>query len=158
VAPGARRALFAIYDETYTTPSPDGVASWLPPGHANLSVTGLLRSGLALAPLGMGLPAYQCFERCMSYSDELHEIYAPPSHCYLWAIGVDPAHHGQGIGSSLLQTGLARGDTEGIACYLDTGTESNVRFYQKHGFQVVEHGSTPKDGVKVWAMLRPPTK
>jgi hypothetical protein len=56
----------------------------------------------------------------------------------------------------LLQPVLAQANAGGIACYLDTGTEGNVRFYEKHGFQVMEHGSTPSDGVQVWAMLRPP--
>ena len=145
-----------LYGQVYTTPSLEGIACWLPPGRTHLSILGLLRSGLVAAPLAMGLSAYLRFDRYMTYSDKLHEQYAPPSHWYLWVIGVEPVHQGHGIGSRLLQPVLAQASAEGIACYLDTGTESNVRFYEKHGFQVVERGNTPGQGVQVWAMLRPP--
>lgn len=146
-----------LYGQVYTTPDLEGVACWLPPGHTHLTVTGLLRSGLVTSPLGMGLPAYLRFDRYMTYSDKLHELYAPAAHWYLWSLGVDPAHQGQGVGSRLLQPVLAQADAEHAACYLDTGAERNARFYQKHGFQVMEHSSTPRDGVQVWAMLRPPS-
>lgn len=144
------------YGQVYTTPSLEGVACWLPPGRTHLTALGLLRSGLAATPLAMGLTAYRRFDAYMSYSDKLHEQNAPPSHWYLWVIGVEPVHQEHGIGSRLLQPVLAQASAEGIACYLDTGTESNVRFYEKHGFQVVERGNTPGQGVQVWAMLRPP--
>jgi ribosomal protein S18 acetylase RimI-like enzyme len=142
--------------QVYTTPGLIGVACWLPPGHTHLTFVGLLRSGLIAAPLKLGLRTYLRFDRYMSYADKLHERYAPSSHWYLWAIGVEPTHQGCGVGSSLLQPVLQQANSEGAACYLDTGTESNTRFYARHGFQVVEHGRTPRDGVQVWAMLRLP--
>ena len=144
------------YGQAYTTPALEGIACWLPPGRTNLSVLGLLRSGLATAPLVVGLAAYLRFDRYMSYADKLHEHYAPPSHWYLWVIGVEPAHQGRGIGSRLLQPVLAQASAEGTACYLDTSTEGAVRFYEKHGFRVMEHGGTPNQEVQVWAMLRQP--
>jgi ribosomal protein S18 acetylase RimI-like enzyme len=144
------------YGQVYTTPALEGVACWLPPGHTHLTVAGLLRSGLVSAPLAMGLPAYLRFDRYMTYADKLHETHAPQIHWYLWAIGVDPARQGRGVGSRLLQPVLAQADADQTACYLDTGTERNTRFYQKQGFKVMEQGSTPRDGVQVWAMLRPP--
>lgn len=146
-----------LYGQVYTTPELEGVACWLPPGSTDLNPLGLLRSGLVLTPFVIGLAALQRFYNVMVYTNRLHERYAPPSHWYLWVLGIEPAHQGQGIGSSLLQPVLAQASAEGAACYLETNTEGAVRFYQRRGFQVMEHGATPGQGIQVWAMLRPAT-
>jgi len=143
-----------LYGQVYVTPALEGVACWLPPGQCKLTLPRLVRSGLHATPFRMGWTAYRRFDACMSYSDRLHERHAPESHWYLWAIGVDPPHQGKGIGSKLLAPILERADAERTACYLETGTEGNVRFYEKHGFKVVGEGQAPRLGVNVWAMVR----
>ena len=105
----------------------------------------------------MGLTAYHRFDTYMGYADKLHKRHAPESHWYLWAVGVDPPSQGKGIGSRLLQPVLARASADGTACYLETGIERNIRFYEKHGFKVVGQGRVPKQGLGVWAMLREAT-
>lgn len=143
-----------LYGETYTTKSMEGIACWFPPGQTKLTFGRIMRSGLYTAPLKMGLAAYHRFDKYLSYADELHERHAPKSHRYLWALGVDPPNQGKGIGSQLLEAGLARADTERAACYLETGLERSVRFYEKFGFKVMGEGESPGSGVHVWAMLR----
>ncbi len=142
------------YGVVYTTPSVEGVACWLPPGQTTLTLPRVVRSGLVASPLKLGLAAYRQFGMYMHYTDRWHEQYAPPSHWYLWAIGVDPACQGQGIGSQLLQPILTQADAEGTACYLETETEANVRFYTKHGFKVVDRGQVPGLGLSTFAMRR----
>lgn len=117
----------------------------------------VVRSGLYATPLKMGLAAYRRFDIYMGYAEKFHEHYAPEPHWYLWAIGVDPANQGRGIGSRLMQSILMRASADGTACYLETGIEGNIRFYEKHGFKVVGEGRAPKQGVRVWAMLREAT-
>lgn len=143
-----------LYGQVHTTPALEGVACWLPPGQTEITMGRLVRSGLYATPLRMGLAAYRRFDVYLRYAEQLHERYAPEAHWYLWAIGVDLSSQGRGIGSRLLEPVVARASADGAACYLDTGTERNVHFYEKHGFQVVYEGQVPKQGVQVWAMLR----
>ena len=143
-----------LYGQVNATAASEGAACWLPPGQSHLTLPRLVRSGLYATPLKMGWTAYRRFDTYMSYADHFHARYAPASHWYLWAIGVDPQHQGQGIGSTLLATVLERASADGVACYLETGTEKNVRFYARHGFKVVAEGQAPGLGVPVWAMVR----
>jgi ribosomal protein S18 acetylase RimI-like enzyme len=143
-----------LYGQVYTTRKLEGVACWLPPGRTELSIGRLVRSGLYATPLKMGLGAYRRFDTYMGYADQLHKRYAPASHWYLWAVGVDPQSQGRGIGGRLLAPVLARASADGAACYLETGIERNIRFYERHGFQVVAEGQVPGQGLQVWAMLR----
>lgn len=143
-----------LYGRAYTTPELEGVACWLPPGQNKLTLSRIVRSGLHATPVKMGWTAYRRFDAYVTYADRFHEHYAPASCWYLWAIGVDPPHQGKGIGSRLIAPVLERARADGTACYLETGTERNVRFYEKHGFKVVGEGRAPRLGVPVWAMRR----
>jgi len=143
-----------LYGEVYTTPTLEGVACWLPPGRTKLTLGRMVRSGLHATPLKMGLAAYRQFDTYMGYADAFHTRYAPEPHWYLWAIGVEPASQGKGIGSGLMQPILMQADADGTACYLETEMERNVRFYEKHGFRVAGGGRVPKLGIQVWAMVR----
>ncbi|MCX6030601.1 MAG: GNAT family N-acetyltransferase [Chloroflexi bacterium] len=146
-----------LYGEVHTTRALEGVACWLPPGRTDLTIGRILRSGLYATPLKMGLAAYRRFDTYSSYADKLHHRYAPESHWYLWVVGVDPLRQGRGIGGRLIEPVLARASANGTACYLETGTERNTLFYQRHGFKTVGEGQVPKLAVPVWAMLRAPT-
>ncbi len=143
-----------LYGQVYTTPVLEGVACWLPPGQTRLTIPRIVRSGLYATPMKMGWAAYRRFDTYMSYADKLHERYAPESHWYLWAVGVDPPNQGKGIGTRLIAPVLEKASTDGTACYLETGMERNVRFYEKHGFKVVGAGRVPKLELNVWAMVR----
>lgn len=84
--------------------------------------------------------------------------YFPATPCwYLALLGVDPSTQGRGIGSGLARYMLAEIGND--ACYLETATPSNVRFYEKLGFQVVDPAAqlTPNNGPTHWTMFRPAT-
>ena len=94
-------------------------------------------------PLGFGLRG---FARLLAYDEvgrRLHHLYAPQPHWYLAAIGVDVGHQGRGIGSALMRPMLARADAEGVACWLDTHQEQNMRCY---GATVLKSPSAPGEG------------
>lgn len=55
---------------------------------------------------------------------------------YLWFIGVEPADQGKGIGSSLLTEVVAEGLKQKRTICLETSTEKNIPWYQKHGFTI----------------------
>jgi GNAT superfamily N-acetyltransferase len=67
-------------------------------------------------------------------------------------IGVDPRHQGLGVGAALIEFGLERARHEGVGAFLETGTERNVDYYRRFGFEVVAQGSVPGDGIPLWFM------
>jgi GNAT superfamily N-acetyltransferase len=76
-------------------------------------------------------------------------------HWYLPLTGVDPAHQGSGYGSALMKHALMTCDREHRLAFLESTNQRNVRFYQRHGFEVlgtVQVGSSPTS----FSMLRRP--
>jgi GNAT superfamily N-acetyltransferase len=77
-------------------------------------------------------------------------------HWYLAVVGADPIARGQGHGSALLRSGLARADAAGLPVYLESSKESNLPVYQHFGFTVLGEAELPGGGPKVWPMRRAP--
>jgi ribosomal protein S18 acetylase RimI-like enzyme len=134
----------------------EGAALWIPPGKYPLSVVRLILAGMILVPLKLGRAAFGRFINGVNYEAELHKRDASPRHWYLATLGVDPPRQGLGIGSTLIQPVLARADAEGLLCYVETEKERNVRFYRKHGFEVVVEADVPNGGPHMWTMKREP--
>ena len=145
-----------LYGETYTTSAVNGVACWLPPGGTEVSAWRALRAGMMVIPKKMGRDAWRRFSVMLAYTEELHKRLMVRPHWYLWALGVEPASQGQGIGGKLIDPVLKRADQDGVPCYLETETEWNVAFYSRRGFEVVNEGEIPELGVRIWIMVREP--
>ncbi|WP_329395616.1 GNAT family N-acetyltransferase [Streptomyces melanogenes] len=77
-------------------------------------------------------------------------------HWYLAAIGADPAGQGQGHGSALLRSGLAKADAAGMPVHLESSKPSNLPVYEHFGFTVLEEVRLPGNGPTLWAMRRAP--
>jgi len=160
-----RRSLQALWSALITTsnrygvvdstPDITGVACWLAPGNADLGLWPMLRTGLALPRSMLQFPAdgRKRFLEMVNRTDRVRREKMPEPHWYLWALGVRPDRQGQGIGGALLAHGMARADRELRPCYLETETESNVAFYARRGFVVIDELEV--FGLRVWSMLRP---
>jgi GNAT superfamily N-acetyltransferase len=74
---------------------------------------------------------------------------------YLYAIGVDPAYQGQGVGSALLRSRLERVDREGAAAYLESSKPGNIPLYEHFGFQAAEVPPLPNGAPVMTPMSRP---
>lgn len=146
-----------LFGEVYTTSGLHGVACWLPMRGPSVSLWQLLRTGFALprAVLSFSGEGRRRLADALQYNDDVHRRLVRENHWYLGALGVAPPHQHRGIGGRLLQPILARADAQGKPCYLETQTRDNVRFYERHGFQVVHHGEVPGHPLQMWAMLRP---
>src|SRR5690554_4054767 len=55
---------------------------------------------------------------------------------YLWFIGVDPEKQGRGIGSKMLAKIIEQNRRTGRDVFLETSTQKNLPWYQKHGFKI----------------------
>jgi ribosomal protein S18 acetylase RimI-like enzyme len=147
-----------LYGSAYTTATAAGAACWLPPGQSSPTLPRMLRAGMLKVPLLLGWSSYQRLNQFEAQAELLHQRHASQPHWYLWALGVDPAHQGTGLGSILLQPVLARADADNTACYLETQNRENLPFYEKHGFQVSQQQEVFKNAVTTWAMLRQPRR
>lgn len=143
------------YGEVYTTPTAAGAAVWLAPG-ASIPAHAALTAGMATMPWRFGWRGFRRSLRVNAELAALRQQLAPTRHWYLLALGVEPQQQGQGIGSRLLQPVLARADSEGLPCYLETFTLQNARFYQRHRFTRVAEAAVAPDGPPYWTMLRRP--
>jgi ribosomal protein S18 acetylase RimI-like enzyme len=104
------------------------VALWLPPG-AEPDMEAL---GQAFAEAGIAPP-----EEAPEFFARQGAAHPHEPHWYLPFIGVDPAAQGRGLGSALLEAGLAEVDTAGLPAYLESTNPRNVPLYERFGFRVV---------------------
>lgn len=129
-----------------------GVAIWLAPGSISEAFDdGILsdaRSVVGDAAMDRWLTMLTDFER-------LREEAIDSPHWFLALLGVDPDAQGRGVGAALLQVGHDAADRDGRPCFLETFTELNVAYYQRHGYRLVR-STTIAGGVPIHAMTRPP--
>jgi ribosomal protein S18 acetylase RimI-like enzyme len=76
-------------------------------------------------------------------------------HYYLPVIGVHPDYHGKGLGGALVRHAVALADRDGVAIYLETANQSNLGFYRRFGFELLDEVETPGGGPPLWTMARP---
>lgn len=147
-----------VYGQVYTTPVLAGVACWLSPGNTRVTTWRMVRTGFGLqrAVIRLNREARRRVLGLITYTNQIHRRVMTRPHYYLWALGVEPGRQRQGVGSQLLRPVLARADETGVGCYLETETEQNVTFYQKHGFKIAFQGEVAEAGLPLWTMVREP--
>ncbi|NTW36662.1 MAG: GNAT family N-acetyltransferase [Syntrophobacteraceae bacterium] len=134
-----------------------GVVVSIPPGQYAFTLRRLVRIGFLHLPLEFGVSLTHRVWTILNCFERHHRTDVPPCHIYLLAIGVDPPHQCKGIGSALIRTVLDEADRDGHPCYLESTSERNMAFYERHGFRVVRRGDIPRGGPPYWTMLRGPT-
>ena len=76
-------------------------------------------------------------------------------HWYLPLLGVDPHHHGKGLGSLLMKHALIMFDNYNVLAYLESSNPRNIQFYKRHGFELL--GTIQVDMFPpIFPMLRKP--
>jgi GNAT superfamily N-acetyltransferase len=84
----------------------------------------------------------------------MREQHVDYPHMYLWFVGVDPSLHGTGVGRVLMAELHQHSDDLRAPTYLETGTGSNVGFYESLGYSVLGEIAMPS-GAHMWRMQRP---
>jgi ribosomal protein S18 acetylase RimI-like enzyme len=133
------------------------VAVWLPPGAFPWTGARQVRAAPALIRTMIAAPrSFPTFTRLGFNAARTHPT---EPHWYLVVLGVRPSHQGHGHGSRLVAAGVHHADRDGTACYLETSDPTNVEFYQRFGFTVIDHAlPLVPDGPSHIAMRRPPVR
>jgi GNAT superfamily N-acetyltransferase len=146
----------AIGGELYTTSSFKGIAVWRFFGDETRPTVDRANDPRNRLPEAMGNGPFQRLMIIAECTNEMHKRLVKGQHCYLFFLGVEPGHQGNGIGSLLIKPVLKMADEKGLPCYLETMKEKNLAFYRKHGFKVAGEEQIPHGGPYMWALLRPP--
>jgi len=80
----------------------------------------------------------------------------PEPHWYLDTLAVEPARHGQGIGSRLLQAVHAHSDADGLPITVFTFQPKNLPLYRRHGYVVICGEAAPVGLPPWWGLRRNP--
>ena len=126
-----------------------GAALWLPPNvHPDVdALTALMQSSGSDEAKKDGP---EVFERMSSFHPN-------EPHWYLPLLGVDPLHHGKGLGSALMEHALILCDQDNKYAYLESSNPKNVTFYKRLGFEIlgtIQVNTSPP----IIPMLRKPRK
>ena len=137
------------YETAHYVGNYSGAALWLPPNvHPDVEpLIALLQSSGSDETKKDG---QEVFEKMNSYHPN-------EPHWYLPLLGVDPLHHGKGIGSALMQHALVGCDQDNKFAYLESSNPKNIPFYERHGFELlgtIQVNTSPS----IFPMLRKPRK
>jgi GNAT superfamily N-acetyltransferase len=136
-------ASFVESDMLWEAGDSAGAAVWIPPHGPHGADHALVRTVDQLAED----PA-----RCRSFWDWVGSMTPKEPMWVLDHVGVDPNRQGSGIGTALVNFGLARAAEGGVAAYLEAGNPRNVPYYERLGFSVLAHADTPDGGPHIWFM------
>jgi GNAT superfamily N-acetyltransferase len=141
------------YGQVWSNDDASAVAVWLHPEGGPMTTPRMVRAGMWRAPFMLGLDGMGRMSKAMSATEGFHKQIEGP-HWYLMTVGTRTARQGQGLGSQLVEMGTSRADKAGVPCYLETGTDSNIAFYRKRGFEI--SGQADCYGYTLTGMVRPP--
>lgn len=75
-------------------------------------------------------------------------------HFYLFLLGA--ADQGHGLGAAVIRPVLDRCDLDGMPAYLESSSERNLSFYERHGFRVLWEDRPAADGPVFHGLWRDP--
>lgn len=144
--------------EVWTTDELQSAALWAPPGMWETTIREDLQLARAIfQPLALAHPVVLARSPMVALALTNIERKHPesPEHWYLAVVGTDPAAQGRGLGGAVLTPVLEQCDSDGVGAYLESSKESNIDYYARLGFRVMEEHRLPR-GPSVWAMWREP--
>jgi ribosomal protein S18 acetylase RimI-like enzyme len=94
--------------------------------------------------------------RALSILNQIEKKHPTKPHLYLHVLGTAAGSQGKGLGSVVISKMLTRCDEEGLDAYLESSNLQNVRFYERHGFEITEQPmkGLPAGAPPVTAMWR----
>ena len=137
--------------KVWMSEEPLGAAAWVAPGEwpppASLE--------LALAPVLLRTFGRHPL-RALGASRVNGRGHPHEPHWFLDYIGVHADARSRGTGSALMRPVLEQCDVDGVAAYLNAGSERSRDLYARHGFEVIRRIQMPRGGPSMWGMWREP--
>ena len=143
------RRVYIPRGAAWTTTDTAGAALWFPPGTLHLSGRERFAELASLLPEGI-----DSLGRGGRWEELISKHHPREPHWYLQTLAVAPAVQRGGVGTALIEPGLARADADGVGCYLETQRESNIPYYRRFGFELTGEISL-EDSPPLWLMWRP---
>jgi GNAT superfamily N-acetyltransferase len=131
-----------------------GVVIWLPPGQS-VGLVDMLRVGLYKLPFRLPWRYLARWQAALALDHE-HRQAMPMPHWYLMLLAVSPRYQRQGVGHQLIQPVLEECDRTHQPSYVETSTEDALRFYQRHGFEMLKTGPFANQAPPFWTLRRQP--
>jgi ribosomal protein S18 acetylase RimI-like enzyme len=120
--------LGAFADETLV-----GIAGMIAPGHCQPT----LMEKVTLTPRIVPAVGFDSATRVRSWLDQWARYDLREPHWHLGPVSVDAHLQGTGIGTRLMNEYCSRLDVAHVTGYLETDKPSNVKFYEKFGFETI---------------------
>jgi len=139
--------------EIYTTEDHKSVAVWYPSTDSDFDLKDLIKADIRDMIRNTNLVMLLKLLKMNRLTGRMHKKHAPFPHWYLSQIAVDPKTQNTGMGSLLLEQKFK--NKENWPLYCDVSNERARRFYEKHGFKVVDSAILDKKHV-LYAMIRYP--
>ena len=124
-----------------------GVAAWIPPG----SDRNMMDIDRAIRPT---LDAAS--GRHAEFWEWIAERFPDEPFWYLDHIAVEADERGSGVGTALIDHGLAFARRDGVTAFLETGRPDNVPYYERRGFRTYLDEDAPNGGPHIWFMRSDP--
>jgi GNAT superfamily N-acetyltransferase len=115
-----------------------GYVTWLPPG-IHIDEEGMESVLKEAVPPSLLPEVDEVFGRMAQFHP--HE-----PHWYLPIVTIDPPHQGKGLGTLLMEDGLAMCDERSLVSYLEATSPRSVKLYERFGYRVlgeIQVGSSP---------------
>jgi ribosomal protein S18 acetylase RimI-like enzyme len=145
------------YGEVLTAGEPvRAVALWTPPDPPAVPDEAYAAAGFGELRAMLSEESRAAMNAFVGVVNTMHERITDGPHWHLDFLATHPDHQGEGLGSSLLAPIHERADRDGLPCALETTTESNVRFYERRGYEVVDVMPVGDAGDRLWGMRRLP--
>jgi ribosomal protein S18 acetylase RimI-like enzyme len=125
-----------------------GIAGMIAPGHCQPT----LMEKLTLTPRVVPAVGFEAAARVRSWLDQWAKYDLRQPHWHLGPVAVDAHLQGTGIGTRLMHEYCSRLDLAHATGYLETDKASNVKFYEKCGFETI--ASAPVLETPNWFMKR----
>ena len=130
-----------------------GICVWQRPGTYPLPVVAQSRE--MAGALRALIPRPPAVVKGLQYTLAMEKARPRHDHWYLCLLAADPMAWRRGIGTSLLEPGLASIDDQGLPCYLETQKEANLAYYRRFGFEETERLTPSPGGPPLFTMTRP---
>lgn len=135
------------------SPALAGVAAWVPGKYAKMTMPRMLLCGALPHGAKMsGEPVKTLSVIGEQLEREKKKVLKNKPYVYLSIIGIAQRDQGKGYGTKLLNAIKEECIRDGVSLYLETETEENVRFYEKHGFRVLQQLILDKVNLPLWQM------